>query len=72
MSNAESSIIHTGYTSKYFERSDKKYSVIKDFNKARIRGSSITLNDLIYEGVKDKHRLFIKRGCCTSIDDPRS
>jgi hypothetical protein len=33
---------------------------MKDYKLARIRGSSITLNDLVYEPNKEGHRLFVR------------
>ena len=39
-----------------------KYKVDGKYNKARIRGTSITLNDLEYINNKDGHRLFVKNG----------
>jgi hypothetical protein len=33
---------------------------MKDYKLARIRGSSITLNDLVYEPNKEGHRLFMR------------
>ena len=41
------------------------YNVLYNYNNARIRGSSITLNDLIYEPNAQGHRLFFRNNLCT-------
>lgn len=47
----------------YWEFKDSKYQVKDNYKKTRLRGSSITLNDLVYEPNKDGHRLFIRNNC---------
>ena len=59
----DSSIIHTAPTNNYFSIADRLGFYIKTpYKAARLRGSSITLNDLSYEPNKNGHRLFIKNG----------
>ncbi len=41
---------------------ERGYAVKESYKKARIIGTSITLNDLVYEPNKEGHRLFIKSG----------
>ena len=43
-----------------------------DYKPSCIRGSSITLNDLVYEPNLEGHRLFIKNNCFTYNNTYRS
>lgn len=52
--------IKTTRTIKYSKTESNKYQIIDDYKNARLRGSSITLNDLIYEPNQDGHRLFMR------------
>ena len=40
-----------------------KYVITSTYNTSRLRGTSITLNDLVYEPNTSGHRLFIRNGC---------
>ena len=59
------SFIPTTRTEKYWTLKDHKYIINDDYKKARLLGSSITLNDLIYEPNPNGHRLFIRDGLCS-------
>lgn len=50
----------TNYSS--FNKSGK-YVIDTKFNNARIRGTSLTINDLVYTGSLDGHRLFVRGNC---------
>ena len=56
--------IKTTRTIKYSKTEGNKYQIIDDYKNARLRGSSITLNDLLYEPNKEGHRLFIRNNLC--------
>ena len=64
--------INTTRTNKYSkfgskiegDTSTNHYIVLSDYNNTRLRGSSLTINDLIYEPNKDGHRLFIRNNLC--------
>ncbi len=60
---SESDVITTPITTDYFQTVEHVYSVKTDYNKARFRGTSLTLNDLLYKP-NDTHRLYIKKGLC--------
>lgn len=55
-------IVHTTPTKKYASITGHKYVVDASYRKARLIGSSITLNDLAYEPNREGHRLFMKKG----------
>lgn len=59
------SFIPTTRTENYWALKDHKYIINDDYKKARLLGSSITLNDLIYEPNPNGHRLFIRDGLCS-------
>jgi hypothetical protein len=50
----------TSYSS--FNKSGE-YVVDTKFNNARIRGTSLTINDLVYTGSANSHRLFVRGNC---------
>lgn len=58
-------ILHITPTKKYASITGHKYVVDDSYRKARLIGSSITLNDLAYEPNKEGHRLFMKKGITT-------
>ena len=59
-----SQFIKTTKTTSYWEFSENKYKVKYDYKNSCLRGSSITINDLVYEPNKDGHRLFMRNNCC--------
>lgn len=67
----DESFITTTRTSKYATFINSKYTVDEDYNNARLRGSSITLNDLAYDPSQDGHRLFMRNGLCVQNPDLR-
>ena len=60
LATSSESILKTSMTTKYYETVDHKYRVLDTYEDARIRGTSLTLNDLMYEPNVDGHRLFIR------------
>lgn len=62
--NEKSDIIIFPYTDKYSKISEEKYVVDSKYDSSRLRGTSITLNDLIYEPNISGHRLFMKNNLC--------
>ena len=42
-----------------------EYKVLDVYNNTRLRGTSITLNDLLYEPSVDGHRLFMRNNLCS-------
>ena len=52
--------LSTTRTSNYSEKVGRRYQVKQDYKNAQIKGTSITLNDLIYEPNQDGHRLFMR------------
>lgn len=57
--------IPTTRTENYWTLEDHKYIINNNYKKSRLLGSSITLNDLIYEPNPNGHRLFIRDGLCS-------
>lgn len=55
----------------YASRINHKYVVNKDYEQSRLRGTSMTLNDLVYVPNINGHRLFVKDGLCTYDDTHR-
>ena len=62
------SFISTVVTRKYSQTKDHIYSVLPEYQNARFRGSSLTINDLVYSDSLDGHRLFIRNN--PAIYDP--
>lgn len=61
ISNSVTSVIPVERTDDYFEYSNNKYQVLSNkYPDVVLCGSSITLNDLIYESNINNHRLFLK------------
>ena len=56
--------IKTTRTNTYSAIVNSEYKVIDPYKQSRLRGSSITLNDLVYEPNKDGHRLFVRNNLC--------
>ena len=54
-------VISTDITADYAETVDHKYTVLNLYNKARLRGTSIVINDLYYTPELTGHRLYLKR-----------
>ena len=70
-------IIATNVTRKYSSvKNDKSgnlnYIVNSTYDKCRIRGTSLTLNDLVYEPNADGHRLFVRPNCWFNDNSPRN
>lgn len=68
IANIASDIVNLPLTTTYSRINNHKYEVLPQYDsegaRTRIRGTSITLNDLVYEPTIDGHRLFVKNGCC--------
>lgn len=62
------SIIEVTPTAKYASYNYFKYVVNEEYKGAQIKGTSITLNDLVYNPSPTEHRLFVKRGLCRYVD----
>lgn len=56
--------IHTTKTIGYSGIIDSKYTVNSDYKNSCIKGTSITINDLLYEPSVDGHRLFMRNNLC--------
>lgn len=52
--------ISTTRTTGYWEKVNRMYKVKEKYKNTQIKGTSITLNDLIYEPNQDGHRLFMR------------
>ena len=55
--------IATPRTTKYYNFVNNVYTIDEDYKDSRLRGSSMTINDLIYEPNIDSHRLFMRNNC---------
>ena len=64
LAESPDAIMKAHITNKYSETVDHVYTVIDDYKDARIKGTSITINDLVYEPTLDGHRLFMKNNLC--------
>lgn len=62
------SIIEVTPTTKYSYYDQFRYVVNDEYKNAQIKGTSITLNDLVYNPSPTEHRLFVKRGVCRYVD----
>lgn len=62
------SIIEVTPTTKYSYYDQFRYVVNDEYKDAQIKGTSITLNDLVYNPSPTEHRLFVKRGVCRYVD----
>ena len=56
----QETFLNTAKTFNYADMENHKYRVKDEYNNTRIKGTSLTINDLIYEPNVDGHRLFIK------------
>lgn len=54
--------VTTTRTNKYSNIIQSKYTVDQDYKNAQFKGSSFTINDLIYDPTPDGHRLFMRAG----------
>lgn len=66
----DDSVIKTSRTTNYANKLDRKYTVDSKYDNpsgksTRIRGTSITLNDLVYKPNVEGHRLFVRNNICT-------
>ena len=75
LSQIDDTIVNCDVTKDYFKISKPEsntnfyqYDIVQKYLQASIRGSSITLNDLIYEPNQEDHRLFIKGNNCKSTN----
>jgi hypothetical protein len=68
IANIASDIVNLPLTTTYSQIYNHEYKVLDEYDSTRIRGTSLTLNDLVYEPTIDGHRLFVKNGCC--VYDP--
>ena len=57
--------LSTARTSNYSEKVGNRYQVKQEYKNAQLKGSSITLNDLVYEPNIDGHRLFMRNNLYT-------
>ena len=58
------SVVGVVPTTSYSSVKDHKYSVLSKYNDRRIRGTSLVINDLLYDPTLE-HRLFVKNGVAT-------
>ena len=63
--------IKTTRTTKYSQTVSNEYQIMYDYKNARLKGTSITLNDLIYEPNQDGHRLFMRNNLWNYDSDLR-
>ena len=65
LENTPESFVQTTVTRDYWKKEGNAYKIIETYKDSRLRGSSITINDLVYEASVDKHRLFIRNNPAT-------
>lgn len=58
----ENSVVNSSKTYDWYDMSTTGYTVEDDFPNAHIRGTTLTLNDLVYKP-NDSHRLYVRNGC---------
>ena len=74
----DDSVIRTTRTSDYFSTEKHQYKVKGKYDdpygkSTRIRGTSLTLNDLVYIGTNvDSHRLYVRNNCYNNDNNPRN
>lgn len=56
-------IIINNKTTDYSSFENETYAVYPKYNQTRLRGTSITLNDLVYDPAISGHRLFMRNNC---------
>lgn len=64
-------VIKTAQTSKYSSISGYTYTVDDKYKNACFKGTSLNINDLIYEPNVEGHRLFVKNNLCAYNDTYR-
>lgn len=64
-------IIINNKTTDYSSFKNQFYAVNPKYNQTRLRGTSITLNDLVYEPSISGHRLFMRNNCAMYNTDYR-
>ena len=67
-----SDVISTSKTTSWTKKLQHGYAILDTYRNARIRGTSLTINDLVYEPNVEGHRLFVRNNCCNSDGDPRN
>ena len=67
-----SQVIHVPRTVDYSTYSSGKYSVNSKYTNVTLKGTSITINDLIYEPNVEGHRLFLRNGLYNSNQTVRN
>jgi hypothetical protein len=65
LENTPEYFVQTTVTRDYWKKEGNAYKIIDTYKDSRLRGSSITINDLVYEASVDKHRLFIRNNPAT-------
>lgn len=65
------SICSVTKTKEYSATINHKYQIKSAYENSAFRGTSITINDLVYEPNKDEHRLFLKSTSYTHDDKPK-
>ena len=65
--NATNAVVDTRVTRDYGKIAGHKYSVLNMYKNARLRGTSLTLNDLTYEDSIEGHRLYVKNDLCEYV-----
>ena len=68
----ESSIVNITPTTNYFNFNNSTYTINDSYPTTSIRGTNITINDLVYEPNPDGHRLYIRPNCFKYFGDPRA
>jgi hypothetical protein len=66
LESGNSQVIHVQRTVDYSTYSSGVYSVNSKYTNVTLKGTSITINDLIYEPNVEGHRLFLRNGLYNS------
>ena len=68
----ESSIVNITPTTNYFNFNKNTYAINDSYASTTIRGTNVTINDLVYEPNPDGHRLYMRHNCFTYQNSPRA
>jgi hypothetical protein len=56
----------------YYSESNSRYTINELYKNSVLVGTSLTLNDLVYDPKPTGHRLYVRSNCCKYNNAPRS
>ena len=68
----QNTVIPVSQTKGYYKELDGRYVVDEIYESSQLAGTSLTLNDLVYDPKPTGHRLYVRSNCCKYNNAPRS